>query len=219
MPSEVVDGCTIPLRLSGDVALDFCNTRAGWGEPDPKEYLRDFRTFAVWAREAGVVGSAEFRGLELQGERARAALELAIDLRETVYAVLDPWVADPDAAQLAALRRRVEQAMLASDYRAVGDGRWELTGGTGPDLLVHRLALAAHQLLSLRGRPAVGRCAGRGCGWLFLNQGGRRRWCIMAICGNRAKARRRAARDAAPPAAVVAGETSALGEVHAGQPG
>ncbi|MGH8861125.1 MAG: CGNR zinc finger domain-containing protein, partial [Jatrophihabitantaceae bacterium] len=28
------------------------------------------------------------------------------------------------------------------------------------------------------------------CGWVFLDQSHRRRWCVMAVCGNRAKAAR-----------------------------
>jgi predicted RNA-binding Zn ribbon-like protein len=32
------------------------------------------------------------------------------------------------------------------------------------------------------------------CGWLFLDPRGRRRWCSMATCGNRAKVRAHAAR-------------------------
>jgi predicted RNA-binding Zn ribbon-like protein len=44
----------------------------------------------------------------------------------------------------------------------------------------------------------VTRCPGRGCGWLFLNISGRRRWCSMSTCGSREKMRRlhqRRARD------------------------
>jgi predicted RNA-binding Zn ribbon-like protein len=36
----------------------------------------------------------------------------------------------------------------------------------------------------------VSRCPGRGCGWLFLNLSGRRRWCSMSTCGSREKMRR-----------------------------
>ncbi|WP_432477083.1 CGNR zinc finger domain-containing protein [Nocardioides sp. GXQ0305] len=36
-------------------------------------------------------------------------------------------------------------------------------------------------------RPRIGACPGRGCGWLFVHTSGRRRWCQMAVCGNRAK--------------------------------
>ncbi len=37
-------------------------------------------------------------------------------------------------------------------------------------------------------------CGGHGCGWLFPNRSGRRRWCLMSVCGNRAKVRAFAAR-------------------------
>lgn len=36
----------------------------------------------------------------------------------------------------------------------------------------------------------VSRCPGRGCGWLFLDTSGRRRWCSMSTCGSRDKMRR-----------------------------
>jgi predicted RNA-binding Zn ribbon-like protein len=41
-------------------------------------------------------------------------------------------------------------------------------------------------------RRRVRLCANAQCLWLFLDQskGGTRRWCDMAACGNRAKARR-----------------------------
>ncbi|MGE5829869.1 MAG: CGNR zinc finger domain-containing protein [Micromonosporaceae bacterium] len=39
-------------------------------------------------------------------------------------------------------------------------------------------------------------CPGEICGWLFADPRGRRRWCSMAWCGNRAKARRYARRHA-----------------------
>jgi predicted RNA-binding Zn ribbon-like protein len=48
---------------------------------------------------------------------------------------------------------------------------------------------AAAPAVALAARPAVrvGCCPGRDCGWVFVNRGNRR-WCIMATCGNRAKA-------------------------------
>jgi len=49
-------------------------------------------------------------------------------------------------------------------------------------------AIALLQDLSRLNR--VSRCPGRGCGWLFLNTSGRRRWCSMSTCGSRDKMRR-----------------------------
>jgi predicted RNA-binding Zn ribbon-like protein len=56
------------------------------------------------------------------------------------------------------------------------------------------VALAAEGLLTSELSAFVSACPGAGCGWLFADRRGRRRWCSMAACGNRAKARRYAER-------------------------
>jgi predicted RNA-binding Zn ribbon-like protein len=72
--------------------------------------------------------------------------------------------------------------------------RWVIPESAGLDLPALELARAAGALLASTELETVGRCPGEGCGWLFLDTRGRRRWCTMAVCGNRAKARRHAAR-------------------------
>ncbi|MBV7483963.1 CGNR zinc finger domain-containing protein [Bordetella sp. BOR01] len=70
-------------------------------------------------------------------------------------------------------------------------GAWLLdVAGAGLDLPRHRLALSAQSLIADGLLPRLHEC--EGCTWLFLDtsRGGRRRWCSMATCGNRAKARR-----------------------------
>ena len=59
---------------------------------------------------------------------------------------------------------------------------------------VHAAAWAASELLVSPAHARVRRCPGTGCGWLFVDRSGRRRWCTMSTCGNRSKARRFAAR-------------------------
>jgi predicted RNA-binding Zn ribbon-like protein len=51
---------------------------------------------------------------------------------------------------------------------------------------------SAADLLADPRRHRVRKCANSLCGWLFVDEskGGNRRWCSMAACGNRAKARR-----------------------------
>ena len=43
-------------------------------------------------------------------------------------------------------------------------------------------------------------CPGHDCGWLFLDEtkNARRKWCLMEVCGNRAKSTRHYARKVAP---------------------
>jgi predicted RNA-binding Zn ribbon-like protein len=55
-------------------------------------------------------------------------------------------------------------------------------------------AWAAARFLTSADLSTVHACPGVGCGWLFLDPRGRRRWCRMEWCGNRAKVRAHAAR-------------------------
>jgi len=70
---------------------------------------------------------------------------------------------------------------------------WQVApaGPLAPALLAPVL-WSAGDLLAGAVHRHVRRCANERCLWLFLDQskGGTRRWCDMASCGNRAKARR-----------------------------
>jgi predicted RNA-binding Zn ribbon-like protein len=70
--------------------------------------------------------------------------------------------------------------------------------GTPADAL-RAVALAAEDLLTSDLVGYVAACPGVGCGWLFADRRRRRRWCSMAACGNRAKARRYAERHGVRP--------------------
>src|SRR5262249_5068894 len=56
------------------------------------------------------------------------------------------------------------------------------------------IAWSAAAFLTSPAAATVGACPGVGCGWVFADPRGRRRWCSMAWCGNRAKARPHAQR-------------------------
>ena len=65
-------------------------------------------------------------------------------------------------------------------------------GGRALDSMLWPVARSAADLLTSGELQAVRQCAGRACGWLFLDtsRNRTRRWCDMSVCGNRAKARR-----------------------------
>src|SRR5438093_13676597 len=98
MTSRFVDGHLLPAAIAGDRALELCNTRAGWGTAVLKEYLVDFTTFAVWAREIGLitpVQTGELLGAAgLAPRQARAGLDRALELRESLYAAVTNRRAD-----------------------------------------------------------------------------------------------------------------------------
>jgi predicted RNA-binding Zn ribbon-like protein len=124
---------------------------------------------------------------------AEAALEDGRTLRADLYRVLTS--ARPPRPALDRLTERVRAAGATSRIgwsRAAGLA--VEPGSECIDLPVRAFALAARRLVEDGLADDVRSCPGTGCGWLFLDEGRGRRWCIMAICGNREKARRHAAR-------------------------
>jgi predicted RNA-binding Zn ribbon-like protein len=184
---RLVDGLVLPLAVGGHAVLDFCNTRAGWDAAEPREYLTSYEHLVVWAREAGLVD--ESVAAHLSGAGDQRALERALRFRTALYRTCtDP--ADDDAWQAVAAEAH-EAAVAAVLVRGEG---WVIPADVGADLPVLALARAAGTLLESTDLRMVGRCPGHDCGWLFLDPRGRRRWCVMAVCGNREKARRHARR-------------------------
>jgi len=188
MSSHLVEGRSLPDQIARHAGLELCNTVAGWGSPTPKEYLTDYDALALWAGDTGLIDAADCRAARRSPSRAGAAvLGRARALRSALYTAL---TADGD---LAPVHAAAAAAMHRAHYTRA-DGAIRLQVAPGATAPLDAAALAAHELLTAYGPAAVGRCGGVGCGWLFLDPTARRRWCDMAVCGNRAKARRHAAR-------------------------
>ena len=190
----VASGILLPLPLAGDVALELCNTYAGWGESAGRDYLAGYPHLVTWARERGLVDSRTAAVLSDLAEHdprgADRALARAKRLRAAFYAVAT------DSADIAArevVAHEVERAAATVRVEWLPEGA-RLVLPVAVELPV--LAAAREIGRFVTQPPRVGRCPGHGCGWLFTNGRGRRCWCSMAVCGNRAKARRHAKRTA-----------------------
>jgi predicted RNA-binding Zn ribbon-like protein len=194
--AEVVDGLVLPASLAGHPALDYCNTRAGWGDPVPGEFLKTYDHLAVWAAAAGLletdVAASVRRRAREHPAAARAALRSAVSYRDAIYATALDRGAGPDWDRVAS---EAEQAAAAAELELIG-GRaaWRVPASVGLRAPLASVARAATDLLSTEPADAIHACPGEACGWLFLDRTGRRRWCTMSTCGNRAKARRFAER-------------------------
>lgn len=195
-----VDGVWLPERVSGHPALELNNTVGGWGYAQPREYLADYRTLAVLGHDLGLLDpderAAVLDAAAAEPATAQRALRDVKRLRAAAHEIIVGDDASGDAADQ--LHRLVAAAAGALRYRRDGTGRLRLDGGTGVRLPLHRFALSAHELLSSHPRRAIRPCADTACGWVFLDPSGRRRWCEMSVCGNRAKARRYARRHRSP---------------------
>ena len=117
-------------------------------------------------------------------------------LRETIYRLFDAQAQGKAAAprDLEALNAALAQAPARTTLKRGRDGYdWEVDAKSGTALaLLAPVLWSAGDLLAGPRLDRVRRCANPECGWLFLDdsRAGKRRWCSMSSCGNRAKARR-----------------------------
>ena len=187
------------LLVGGRLCLDFCNTvrdRTG----DPVERLSDYGELVGWSWRAGVLNAEEAGRLRRAARRsptaAVAVLERALALREALHGVFTAAAEGrvPEPAAIDALNSELGRAMARSQLVTTEGGYtwvWD-EGGRALDSMLWPVARSAADLLTSGDLAAVRECAGRGCGWLFLDtsRNRTRRWCDMRVCGNRAKARR-----------------------------
>jgi predicted RNA-binding Zn ribbon-like protein len=187
----MVDGLPMPAIVAGHAALEICNTRAGWsGGAETHEYLLSYHHLAVWARHAGLTPVVAHAS-PAAGARV---LDRALRFRAEYYAALTGGA--PDWTFIDAETRRTG-AGLAPDPHGQAVAVWDV--GDDAELPIRAIVHAAAGMLTSPVSRQVSACPGAGCGWLFHDPRGRRRWCVMAVCGNRAKAARHAAAQRGAP--------------------
>jgi predicted RNA-binding Zn ribbon-like protein len=184
--------------LAGRVSLDFANTLSGQGTRFEIDHMTGIAAFEVWLRHAGLlVGPDAISG---HGDDDPAAFRRVLALRDAINGIGTALVARlaPDDGDLAALcriaGRGLPQLQLERQER---DGFvWAVSPAASSDAPLAQLALDAIDVLRFSDLSRLRRCQGEDCGWLFLDtsKNGKRRWCDMTVCGNRAKARRHRAK-------------------------
>jgi len=192
--------------IGGALCLDLANTVVHPLGPARRERIADAQALADWARAAVAFGPAgREAGMAATmatgdaGMATGARLGRALALRSVIDAAFRSSVGglpigSGDAARLLAQAARCVAAMRWVDGMAPGGGQRCV------DDVLGWSALSAVRLLATLPNARLRACAA--CDWLFvdLSRGGRRRWCDMAVCGNRAKAsRRRDRREAEAP--------------------
>lgn len=173
----------LPELFANALALDFVNTVNK--RPD-RDLLASADGFLTW------VAAALPHATLARGDIDNDLLAMAVDLRDAVHAVFEA-VVEGDA-----LPRRDVRHLLAVHARGVARGRMVVDGDTAhlewpstqPVHVLWAVADSAVWLLVSGPLRRIGRC--RSCRRLFLDtsRNGTRRWCSMATCGSRSKARR-----------------------------
>jgi predicted RNA-binding Zn ribbon-like protein len=185
----------------GHAALDFANT-VGWRLSDtPHDYLESYEDLLAWSLVAKIVDEKRVDALRRiagrEPRQAARALRRAIELREASYRVFEALIegARPSKKDLEILNGFLKRSTRNSDLSWTERGFvWKrVTSGSELETILEPIARSVGELLTSEQSAKIRQCQDdRGCGWLFLDQSRskHRRWCSMADCGNRAKAKR-----------------------------
>lgn len=154
-----------PLKaVAGRLALDFVNT-ADWTPFDTvmKDRIASLKDLSAWTAQMGLAG-AQWDG----------TLDTLRDFRAEVRRLilgqggldLGFSMSPPEQPFVRWLRRQALRDLIAASVLSI--------------------------LADPRELGRVKLCPGHDCGWLFLDEtrNARRKWCLMEVCGNRAKSSR-----------------------------
>jgi predicted RNA-binding Zn ribbon-like protein len=183
----------------GALCLDLVNTVSDWPRAS-KDDLPNYRALVAWGRQSGVLADEEAERLSRSAARrpeaAARTFRKALDLRAGLYRIFAAVATgeSPSARDLSAFNRLLGEAMVRLRVsRSKGGFEWGWSAENGAlDRVLWPVLRSAAVLLTSDRRDRIRQCASDTCSWFFVDRsrGGQRRWCDMAVCGNRAKARR-----------------------------
>lgn len=184
----------------GALCLDFANTVSWRGGAEPSDRLPTYGELVRFFAQSGLVSDAEARRLKQEAARrpdtAARVLRSAVELREALYRTFSGLAAgrSPRPADLASLNALLPAALAHLRVSRAGKAfgwRWNASAES-LDRLLWPVARDAAVFLTSSDFSRLRTCANPRCRWLFLDtsKSGTRRWCSMAVCGNRHKVRR-----------------------------
>ncbi len=194
-------------RVGLDDSLDFINTLEHSADAD-EEKLPNLETALVWLEDRALIDDEDaacerrLAGGPGRGGSTRLATirRTRQAMREVVDAIVAGRPADPAAVETfnRTLRAREVLELIPSSDGVMVHER------DGTDPVGEGLARLAEPLAELIADGGVDRlrvCASETCRYVFydVSRGGRRIWCDMSTCGNRAKARRHRERTKTTP--------------------
>jgi len=195
----------VPIEFyfeSGVLALDFISTRSGTNTA-VVDRIGTPRDLVDWLNAAEITSERSIEGLRSSPPAARMLLRDALWLRDAISTLVSarsidaappPITIDTLNRVLRASRRSTALTEVpAGDEPARGLPQYAISEEEhGPVELapLYPIALSAAKLAIDADPKRLRRCFAETCGRWFLDtsKGGRRRWCSMTTCGNRAKA-------------------------------
>lgn len=182
------------------LCLDFANTVSWHNSDNPKERLINYGKLVEWSRYADILSSPQQKRLLEKAyhhpDQAAKVLEEAIELREAIFRLFRSIAAGLETNPL---DRAILNTYLTKAYSLAEivpkESKYALSFQKGEhelDYMLWPIMQSAIDLLLSEKLDRIKQCEGEPCGWLFFDSSRNksRRWCSMADCGNREKARR-----------------------------
>lgn len=173
-----------PLFVGNNLALDFINTAYGTRET-ACDYLLDDERVVQWLTSAELLSAPLPETPEGLQPRAIALRTVA---RQTVKAAIDGELTNPQLIN-DMLAKGWHQQQLSWDPATHQYALIECRRNNDIDSLLYPIAKSLAKLLCSTELAYVRECEAHDCCLLFLDttKSHRRRWCSMALCGNRMK--------------------------------
>ena len=178
----------------------FANTIHGSRAKDKGEELHAVSDLLQWAKEAGLLSSADHDRLAAHYNRnpreAAAALAKGIAVRDLLLSIFAGITnaRSVSSQRLSELNSALAQAPgLLRVHKNSDRIETEWTSeADGMQQVLFAILTSAAELLASDRVGRIRECASADCTWLFVDESRNRsrRWCDMSACGNRMKARR-----------------------------
>ncbi|KPN94918.1 CGNR zinc finger domain-containing protein [Lysinibacillus sp. ZYM-1] len=123
-------------------------------------------------------------------ERIRQVLLCVLEIRAVLRGSFES-IADGEPIQdefINFLEKKIDKAPFT--YKLINQKLTPIPVGEVEDVLLSLIAFDALTLIGENKLAFLKRCSNPDCVLLFIDEGGRRKWCSMKICGNRKKVAR-----------------------------
>lgn len=190
------------MMVGERLCLDFVNT-ISWRESADKrqDWFTSYDKLVDWSYHAGILEEKQAQFLLKKSVHdsieAEQTLAQAIQLREVIYRIFLSSIKEErinleDLTNFTTVIRRYYQQMALAQKGSFFSMHFDIPEGAFDSMLPPIVQSAIDILTSEKDLKRVNQCEGDSCGWLFFDtsRNRSRRWCSMADCGNRAKARR-----------------------------
>ena len=189
----------------GTLALDLLNTWR-FNADQPLDLLQSPEDLVIWLAAAGLPDGAYCAELSSSPPNRRILLDEALWLRRDILLIVQSLVAGelPPPYTVDALNRILTESGTSFRLDSLtippeGDQEERMEGQLVLNVHEHissvlgvlqPIALSAARIVTEANPTRIRQCASSNCMYWFLDtsKSGRRRWCSMSRCGNRAKA-------------------------------